>query len=135
MNVGEAMSPVRITVGTSHTLREAARRMTHGQVGSAVVLDPALPGPGIITERDVLRCIGEDGDIDLALVGEHVAGNVIYAAADWPLERAAETMSAGGFRHLIVLDGSEVVGILSMRDIVHSWVGTGSRAQATTLAV
>jgi len=44
MTVGEAMSPARITVGTSHTLREAARRMTRGQVGSAVVLDPALPG-------------------------------------------------------------------------------------------
>jgi len=70
MTVGEAMSPARITVGTSHTLREAAHRMTAGQVGSAVVLDPALPGPGIITERDVLRCIGEGGDIDLALVGE-----------------------------------------------------------------
>ncbi|MGD0197396.1 MAG: CBS domain-containing protein [Solirubrobacteraceae bacterium] len=128
------MSAAQITVGTSHTLREAAHRMTRGQVGSAVVLDPALPGPGIITERDVLRCIGEGGDIDLALVGEYVARNVVYAAADWPLERAAEAMTAGGFRHLIVLDRSEVVGILSMRDIVRSWVETGSRVQATALA-
>jgi CBS domain-containing protein len=134
MTVGEAMSAVRVTVGTSHTLREAARRMTRGQVGSAVVLDPALPGPGIITERDVLRCIGEDGDIDLALVGEYVADNVVYGAADWPLERAAEAMAAGGFRHLIVLDGSEAVGILSMRDIVRSWVETGPPAQAAALA-
>jgi CBS domain-containing protein len=128
------MSAVRITVGTSHTLREAARRMTRGQVGSAVVLDPALPGPGIITERDVLRCIAEDGDIDVALVGEYVARNVVYAAADWPLERAAEEMTAGGFRHLIVLDGSEVVGVLSMRDIVRSWVETASPAGATAFA-
>jgi signal-transduction protein with cAMP-binding, CBS, and nucleotidyltransferase domain len=134
MTVGEAMSAVRITVGTSHTLREAARRMTRGQVGSAVVLDPALPGPGIITERDVLRCIAEDGDIDLALVGEYVARNVVYAAADWPLERAAEEMTAGGFRHLIVLEGSEAVGVLSMRDIVRSWVETASPAVATALA-
>ena len=134
MTVGEAMSAVRVTVGTSHTLREAARRMTSGRVGSAVVLDPALPGPGIITERDVLRCVAEDGDIDLALVGEYVAGNVVYAAAGWPLERAAEEMTAGGFRHLIVLEGSEAVGVLSMRDIVRSWVETGSPAQATALA-
>ena len=130
MTVGEAMSVVRVTVGTSHTLREAARRMTHGRAGSAVVLDPALPGPGIITERDVLRCIGEDGDIDLTLVGEYLAGNVVYAAADWPLERAAEQMTAGGFRHLIVLDGSEAVGVLSMRDIVRSWVETGPRSRS-----
>ena len=104
--------------------------MTRGRAGSAVVLDPALPGPGIITERDVLRCIGEDGDIDLTLVGEYLAGNVVYAAADWPLERAAEQMTAGGFRHLIVLDGSEAVGVLSMRDIVRSWVETGPRSRS-----
>ena len=134
MTVGEAMSPARITVGTSHTLREAARRMTGGQVGSAVVLDPALPGPGIITERDVLRCIGEGGDIDLALVGDYVSRNVVYAAADWPLERAAEAMTAGGFRHLGVLDRSEVAGVISMRDIVRSWFETGAPVQATALA-
>jgi CBS domain-containing protein len=108
--------------------------MTSGRAGSAVVLDPALPGPGIITERDVLRCIGEDGDIDLALVGEYVADNVVYAEPDWPLERAADQMTAGGFRHLIVLDGSEAVGVLSMRDIVRSWVETGPPTQATALA-
>ncbi len=134
MTVGEAMSPARITVGTSHTLREAARRMTHGHVGSAVVLDPALPGPGIITERDVLRCIGEGGDIDLALVGDYVARNVVYATADWPLERAAAAMTAGGFRHLVVLYRSEVAGVISMRDIVRSWVETGASVQATALA-
>jgi CBS domain-containing protein len=134
MTVGEAMSAAQVTVGTSHTLREAARRMTSGHVGSAVVLDPTLPGPGIITERDVLRCAGEGGDIDVALVGEYVARNVVYAAADWPLERAAEAMTAGGFRHLVVLEGSEVIGILSMRDIVRSWVETGSPAQAAALA-
>ena len=134
MTVGEAMSVVRVTVGTSHTLREAARRMIRGRVGSAVVLDPTLPGPGIITERDVLRCVGEDGNIDRALVGEYVAINVVYATADWPLERAAEQMTAGGFRHLIVLDGSEAVGVLSMRDIVRSWVETSTPAQATALA-
>jgi CBS domain-containing protein len=111
MTVGEAMSAVRVTVGTSHTLREAARRMTRGQVGSA-----------------------EDGDIDIALVGEYVADNVVYGAADWPIERAAEAMTAGGFRHLIVLDGSEAVGILSMRDIVRSWVETSPPVQAAALA-
>ena len=134
MTVGEAMNAARVTVGTAHTLREAARRMTSGHVGSAVVLDPTLPGPGIITERDVLRCAGEGGDIDVALVGEYVARNVVYAAADWPLERAAEAMTAGGFRHLVVLDRSEIVGILSMRDIVRSWVETGAPAGAHALA-
>jgi CBS domain-containing protein len=48
-----------------------------------------------------------------------------YAAADWPLERAAEDMVRARRRHVVVLDGAEVVGILSMRDIVRFWVETG----------
>ena len=120
--VREAMNPVGVTIGTGHTMREAARRMIDGETGAAVVLDADLPAPGIVTERDVLRCVGDGGDVDHELVGGHLTANVVYAAPDWPIERAAEQMTNGGFRHVIVLDGSEIVGILSMRDIVGRWV-------------
>jgi len=53
-----------------------------------------------------------------------------YAAADWPLERAAEVMVDGRFRHVVVLDGSEVVGILSMRDIVRCLTRSGALSAA-----
>jgi CBS domain-containing protein len=120
--VREAMNPADVTVGSGHSMREAARRMTDGGTGAAVVLDPDLPAPGIVTERDILRCVGRGCDPDAEHVAEHLTAQVVYAAPDWPLERAAEQMVKGGFRHIIVLDGSAIVGILSMRDIVSVWV-------------
>jgi CBS domain-containing protein len=120
--VREAMNPVGVTVGSGHTMREAARRMMRGGAGAAVVIDPELPAPGIVTERDVLRCAGTDLDLDRELVSDHLTANVVYAAPDWSVEQAAEQMTKGGFRHVIVLDGSQIVGILSMRDIVARWV-------------
>ena len=62
MLVSEGMSEVVLTVGPGHTLREAAEAMWGRRVGAAVVLDPEAPGPGVITERDILRSIaaGED---------------------------------------------------------------------------
>jgi len=128
--VRQAMNPVGVTVGTGHTMREAARRMIEGATGAAVVLDHDLPAPGIVTERDVLRCAGSGGDLDRELVGDHLTVDVVYAAPDWPLERAAEQMTNGGFRHVIVMDRGELVGILSMRDIVRSWVAGGMREHA-----
>ena len=62
--VREAMNPVSVTVGSGHTMREAARRMTDGETGAAVVIDHELPAPGIVTERDVLRCAGHGCDLD-----------------------------------------------------------------------
>jgi CBS domain-containing protein len=55
MQVRDGMNPVVVTVGPSHTLREAARRMTARGVGAAVIIDDELPGPCIITERDILH--------------------------------------------------------------------------------
>ncbi|MGI8730648.1 MAG: CBS domain-containing protein, partial [Solirubrobacteraceae bacterium] len=59
-------------------------------------------------------------------VSDHMTQRLSYAAADWPLERAAEEMVRARFRHVVVLDGSEVVGILSMRDIVRRWTQDGA---------
>ena len=123
MDVRDGMNRVVVTVGPGHTLREAARRMTEGEVGAAVVIDPDGEGPGIITERDLLHACGRGEDLDTERVADHMAQRLIHAAAQWPLERAAEEMVRGRFRHVVVLDGPEVVGILSMRDIVRCWTG------------
>ncbi|MBA2240728.1 MAG: CBS domain-containing protein [Solirubrobacterales bacterium] len=126
MQVRDGMNEIIVTVGPNHTLREAARRMTEAEVGAAVVIDGDQPGPGIITERDLLRSSGNGEAIDDELVRDHLATNLVYAAADWSLELAAAQMVSGSFRHVIVLDGSEVVGILSMRDIVRCWTSEGA---------
>lgn len=126
MDVRDGMNRVVVTVGPEHTLREAARRMTLADVGAAVVVDPEAGGPGILTERDLLHACGAGDDLDAERVCDHLTQRLVYASADWSLERAAEEMVRGRFRHVVVLDGSEVVGILSMRDIVRCWTADGA---------
>jgi CBS domain-containing protein len=121
MQVSQGMSSLVLTVGPGHNLREAAYQMTERKVGAAVVIDPDSPGPGIITERDILMSIAEGQDPDKELVQDHLTDDLIVAAPDWSLEQAAETMIQNGFRHLLVVEGSELRGVLSMRDIVRCW--------------
>ena len=122
MQVGEGMSPTVLTVGPDHTLRAVARLMTRRQVGAAVVLDPEGQGPGIITERDILASLAAEQDPDGELVAEHLTKDAVYASPDWSLEEAAAAMVRGGFRHLIVVERGETVGILSVRDVVRCWL-------------
>src|SRR3954469_6228852 len=126
MQVSEGMSSVVLTIGPGHTLRDAARQMAQRSVGAAVVVDPDAQGPGIITERDLLESLGAGQQPDDEKVGDHLSAHLTFAAPDWSLERAAEAMVAGGFRHLVVVDGGDTVGVLSMRDIVRCWTGDGA---------
>ncbi|GGK08957.1 histidine kinase [Pilimelia anulata] len=121
MQVRDAMAALVLTVGPEHTLRQTATLMTERRVGSAVVLDPDSEGIGIITERDVLKAIGTGLDPDTERTGAHLTWDVVYAGPDWTLEAAAAAMVRGGFRHLVVLDGAEVLGVISVRDILRVW--------------
>ena len=123
------MSSAVVTVNPGATLHDAARAMADRKVGAAVVLDPEQPGPGIITERDVLQSVGQGQNPDAELVKDHLSADITFASPDWSLERAAEAMVRGGFRHLVVVDGGEMVGVLSMRDIVRCWVKDGATSE------
>lgn len=125
MNVRDGMTKVILSVGPAHTLREAARLMSAQRVGAAVVVDPSHPAIGILTERDILDSIGAGQNPDDELVADHRTADVVFASPGWTLEQAASAMSAGNFRHLIVIDGHDVAGLLSMRDIVRCWTGAG----------
>jgi CBS domain-containing protein len=129
MKVREGMSDVVLTVGPGHTIREAASAMTARRVGAAVVVDPEAQGPGVITERDVLRSIAAGEDPDQELVAHHLTVDLVFASPDWSLERAASAMVRGGFRHLVVVEGGELVGMLSMRDIVRCWTADGATSE------
>jgi CBS domain-containing protein len=126
MQVRNGMTDTILEVGPGHTLREAARLMAQRKVGAAVVNDPEQPGPGIITERDLLESIGAGQDPDTEAVGDHLSANLTFASPEWSLERAAEAMVKGGFRHLVVVENGETVGILSIRDIVRCWTQDGA---------
>jgi CBS domain-containing protein len=129
MLVRDGMSEVVLTVGPGHTLREAAAAMCHRVVGAAVVIDPEAQGPGVITERDILRSVARGDDPDRERVADHLTATLTFAAPEWSLEQAAAAMVRGGFRHLVVVAGSELVGILSMRDIVRVWAGDGATSE------
>jgi len=126
MEVSQGMSPTVLTVGPSHSLRDAAKAMAEKGVGAAVVIDPEQPGPGILTERDLLDSIGAGQSPDQEKVADHLSSNLTFAESSWSLEYAAEAMVRGGFRHLIVVDGGDLKGVLSMRDIVRCWVTDGA---------
>jgi len=122
------MSTEILLIGPRHTLRQAARLMTRRGVGSAVVHNPETFGIGIITERDILHAIGGGLDPDTEPVETHLTHDVVFATPAWTLDQAAEAMMRGGFRHLIVLDADEVVGMISVRDIVRAWARVPSAA-------
>lgn len=126
MQVRDGMTPVVLSIGPAHTLREAARLMSRRGVGAAVVMDPDGLGPAIITERDVLGSLGADQDPDGELVADHLTRDVVLAAPGWSLEEAASAMVQGGFRHLIVVEKGEMTGILSLRDVVRCWTSDGA---------
>jgi CBS domain-containing protein len=134
MHVRDGMSKVVLTVGPGHTLRDAARLMAARRVGAAVVIDPDSPGPGIITERDLLESLGRGQNADDERVADHLTSDIVFAAPDWSLEEAAVAMVRGGFRHLVVTDGGEVAGLLSMRDIVRCWTDDGAICEVPTSA-
>jgi len=126
------MSSLILTVGPGHTLREAARRMSEKGVGAAIVLDEEQPAPAIVSERDILNSLGRGEDPDAELVASHMTDSVISAAPDWSLERAAVEMSHRHIRHLVVVERGEVIGVLSMRDIVRVWTSEGATSAMTS---
>jgi signal-transduction protein with cAMP-binding, CBS, and nucleotidyltransferase domain len=129
MQVRDGMSEVSVTVGPSHTLRQAATAMVARNVGAALVIDDDTPTAGIVTERDLLLSIGAGEDPDVEPVGRHMTESVITASPEWSLEHAAAEMSRRSVRHLVVFDEGQVVGILSMRDIVRVWTSEGATSE------
>jgi CBS domain-containing protein len=125
------MSDVVLTIGPGLTLREAAEQMASRNVGAALVDHGESPVPCIVTERDILLSLGGGEDPDSERVADHMSDSVISASPDWSLERAAAEMSRRGIRHLVVYDGSELIGVLSMRDIVRVWTTEGATSGMT----
>lgn len=131
MQVRDGMSDVVLTLGPTHTLREAAEKMAEKRIGAALVADDETPVPCIITERDILLSLGAGDDPDAERIANHMSSSVIAAAPDWSLERAAAEMSRRGIRHLVVYEEGDLVGVLSMRDIVRVWTSEGATSGLT----
>jgi signal-transduction protein with cAMP-binding, CBS, and nucleotidyltransferase domain len=127
--VGEVMSVPVLEVAPTATLREAARQMARRRLGAAVVPQGDGESLSIITERDILVSLGAGEDPDAETVASHATRDVVFAAPGWSIEEAAVTMIHGDFRHLVVLDGGDAVGVLSLRDIVRVWTQDGESVE------
>jgi CBS domain-containing protein len=127
IRVGDEMTENVVTAHRDDTLRSAARAMAEPDVGSAIV-SPVEGGvhPGILTVRDILEVVAAGHDPDTERVGDHGASEAICVEVDASLAEAAEKMASRRFRHLVVVDAEETVGVLSMRDVLGSWVREGA---------
>jgi CBS domain-containing protein len=110
------MSRDLLTVDPGDTLTEVAKRMVAKDVGAVLVYEGGSLC-GILTERDVLRAVA-DGIDDSTLVRERMTPNPETLDADDTTDHAAVLMIHGGFRHLPVMEGGQVVGVLSIRDLM-----------------
>jgi len=116
--VSEHMSANLLTVAAGTTVAAAAKEMDNRSVGAVLVLaDERLEG--VFTERDVLRAVAR-GQVEGATVGDFMTPHPETIEPDETTEHAAVLMIHGGFRHLPVVDGGQVVGILSIRDLMRA---------------
>jgi CBS domain-containing protein len=116
MKVSEIMTKATVTDAAQDTLAEAAARMWNAQTGSLLVMEGEHM-VGILTERDVLRAIAHGMDPLQVPVKDLMRTDVITVGPQTTLKEAAKLMATKWIRHLPVVEGSKVVGILSQRDL------------------
>jgi CBS domain-containing protein len=112
----DLMNPTVVTAGPDATVTEAAAAMVSARVGSVVVLEGSFLA-GILTERDVLRAAASGEDLRASPVSEWMSRDPQHATPDTSAEEAAQIMLLNGFRHLPVMDGRVVCGVVSIRDL------------------
>jgi CBS domain-containing protein len=122
--LAEIVSPNFITVAPEDTLGEVAERMTSQNTGAVVVKDFGRL-IGILTERDMLRAMAARVHTSDARVRQWMTADPMTAAPDMSFDDAAQVMLDNGFRHLPVVDGSNVLGVVSLRRVL------GGRRQPT----
>ena len=117
MKVGDLATTTVLAVGPRESLRGAAKVMTKGHAGSAVVLqgDELV---GMLTERDILGAVAGGRDLDQARVEELMTSDVVTVGPDWEVYEATAEMAARRIRHLVVVDDTGVLGVLSVRDVL-----------------
>lgn len=122
VTVRQVMSTGVVTLPGSTPMVEAARHMVRRHIGSVLVMDGAMLS-GILTERDVLRAAGKPTDMAADPVSRWMSPEPITCSPDIETEEAAEMMLSGGFRHLPVLEDGDLLGIVSLRDVLSARIG------------
>ena len=120
-----------LTVDCNDSLRRASKVMTDRGVGCAVVIEKEKVA-GIITERDILRAVAREQNVDETTVENVMTTEVVSGAPGWDIARAVKTMTDGGFRHLLVMEMDDPVGIVSLRDLMDTMIEIAGATQASS---
>jgi CBS domain-containing protein len=120
--VGEIMTTSLFSIEPTTTVAEAATVMGERRIGSALVMDGGRLA-GIFTERDIVRALGKHFDAAGHPVSDWMTADPLTIAADTKVEEALRTMLDRGFRHLPVVEGDRVLGVVSMRDLSAAGAG------------
>jgi CBS domain-containing protein len=108
-----------LTTAPHHTLGEVARTLSERRVGAIVVADATNKVLGILSERDIVRVIGQRGAEPLSEpVSKHMTANPTTVGEEAEIDELMQLMTAGRFRHLPVVEGDRLVGLVSIGDIV-----------------
>jgi CBS domain-containing protein len=110
-----------LTTSAERSVAEVTGMMVKTRVGSAVVMEGSWLA-GILTERDVLRAAASGSDLTKAPVSQWMTRNPITASCDTTVGEAADVMLTNGFRHLPVVEGRELKGVVSIRDVLASGI-------------
>ena len=125
-SIGEIMTKDVYTMTGETPVVAAAQAMVKGRFGSAVIVEAGWL-VGIFTERDVLRAAASGKDLSATPVSEWMTKDPQTATAEMESEEAAQIMAANGFRHLPVMDGKNVLGVVSLRDVMGARIGRAVR--------
>ncbi len=117
----EIMTGQVFTTTSDAPVAQVAASMLKGRFGSAIVMDGSWLS-GIFTERDVLRAAASGSDLTSSPVSEWMTSDPVTADADMEADEATEVMMSRGFRHLPVVEGKTLIGIVSLRDILRTRV-------------
>ena len=116
--IREIMTPDAVCIGENETLADAARKMRELDVGALPVCGEDNRLKGMVTDRDiVVRCIADNGDPQTVRAGDLARGKPVTIGADDPVDEALTMMKEHQIRRLPVIDGHDLVGIISQADV------------------
>jgi CBS domain-containing protein len=108
-----------LTIQPHHTLQQASEQLGRRRVGAVVVTDATSRVLGILSERDIVRAVGAQGGEALPEpVSKHMTPNPITVGEEADIDELMRAMTDGRFRHLPVVEGGRLVGIVSIGDVV-----------------
>jgi len=134
VRISEIMTGAAVTDQPDDTLAEAARKMWKQQTGSLLVMD-GEDLVGILTERDVLKAVATGARLEDTRISEVMSKDLVTVGPQTSLREAAKIMADRWIRHLPVVDGGRLVGVISQRDLAGVLAGALNEPEALTALV